>query len=484
MRLVRFRSTVKSAGVLLFSQILLSIAGPIVNLLVVRYLGPQDFGYYASALAVTSFIGILADFGTNQATLKHGSLGDSELGSAFRTGLKVSVTLALVAYAVTVAWFYALDYDATVASLGLLFALRYFATAFIAPSAAVLQTKGAYKDLAVLSVVTSAASWASTLLLLFLGADLRLLAGVPVGVYGLASYCGFCGAVRRCLGGGSWVGGLSLAGYVYDAFIFGLGGTFYKIYHQSDGALLSAMRPSLEVGFYQLSFGVIGSLYVVPGIVFNQVLYPRYFRLSQVDREHYRLLYVLTSKIMLVLGCSLCLGVWAAGGPAVALVFGYEYAPSIGFLLILALAVPFHYWASAIGSVLTTDNLANVKVRVQGLVAVVNLALNLIFIPKYGALCASVTTVACEALLALGYLRVAQRLSMPINVWKDLKVHYFAVVLTAGAVCRFVDLGACVARGCPAFLAALVAALLAYALSPLYITEREKGELLVTHKGS
>lgn len=110
---IRFRGGIKSAGVLLFSQILISIAGPIVNLLVVRYLGPEDFGYYASALAVTSFIGILADFGINQATLKNGSLGDRELNEAFRTGLKVSMTLAVVAYFITVVWFYALRYTDT-----------------------------------------------------------------------------------------------------------------------------------------------------------------------------------------------------------------------------------------------------------------------------------------------------------------------------------------------------------------------------------
>ena len=48
-----------------------------------RYLGPQDYGYYASAMAVTALIAILADFGTNQATLKYGSKGEEDLSDAF-----------------------------------------------------------------------------------------------------------------------------------------------------------------------------------------------------------------------------------------------------------------------------------------------------------------------------------------------------------------------------------------------------------------
>jgi O-antigen/teichoic acid export membrane protein len=396
---IKLRGGIKSAGVLLFSQILISIAGPIVNLLVVRYLGPEDFGYYASALAVTSFIGILADFGINQATLKNGSLGDSELNGAFRTGLKVSMTLAVVAYFITAVWFYVLRYETLIIYLGLLFGFRYFITAFIAPCSAVLQTKSAYKKIALLSVITSAANWLSTLVMLLLGAKLKLLVGVPVFIYGIVTFFCFYYAIRQWIVIANRKGKCDIKSYLYDSLVFGLGGTFYKIYNQSDSALLSAMRPSIEVGFYQVSFGVIGLVYVIPSIVFNQVLYPKYFKLSKTDRGHYQLLYGLTSKLMLVLGCSLCLGIWAIGDIVIKILFGEAYTSSIIYLFILALAVPFRYWASAAGSVLTTDNLAERKVKIQGIVAVINLVINLIFIPIYGALCAAVTTVICEIIL-------------------------------------------------------------------------------------
>ena len=173
--------------------------------------------------------------------------------------------------------------------------------------------------------------------------------------------------------------------FLRDVWVFGLGGTFHQIYYQSGGALLSAMRPPLEVGFYNIPFRFLNIIYMIPGIIFNQVLYPKYFKLSSSDRERYRRFYVLTSKLMLASGVVITLGLWAFGELAIEIVFGKDFGPSTRYLILLAGAVTFRYWASATGAVLTTDNLAERKVRLQGEIALLNLVLNLIFIPLYGA---------------------------------------------------------------------------------------------------
>jgi len=244
------------------------------------------------------------------------------------------------------------------------------------------------------------------------------------------------------------------------------------------------MRPSIEVGFYQVSFGVIGLVYVIPSIVFNQVLYPKYFKLSKTDRGHYQLLYGLTSKLMLVLGCSLCLGIWAIGDIVIKILFGEAYTSSIIYLFILALAVPFRYWASAAGSVLTTDNLAERKVKIQGIVAVINLVINLIFIPIYGALCAAVTTVICEIILAISYLKMVSAFSLTINVWRDLRLHYFILVIGIGAVLRFSDILSGMLWLRSVLLIILVVVLILYMVSPFYLNRKEKGELLISENRS
>ena len=144
MRIVfaKLKPSVMSAGSLVVSQLILQVAGPLISIFVVRYLGPDDYGYYASAMAVTALIGILADFGIIQATMKHGSKGDRDLSTAFRMGRKISFSLASLAYVITLVWFLALNYKPVIIQIGLLLGINYFVMAYRAPAIAVLQTQG------------------------------------------------------------------------------------------------------------------------------------------------------------------------------------------------------------------------------------------------------------------------------------------------------------------------------------------------------
>lgn len=473
---VRFKPSIMSAGNLLASQLLLQVVGPLISLLVVRYLGPQDYGYYASAMAVTALIGILANFGTNQTTLKYGSKGEEDLSDAFRISKVVSFVLASLAFIITLIWFLVLDYEAITIQIGLLFSINYFVTAYRAPASAVLQTKGAYKKLATISVCVSVVQWVTTLAMLLLKADVRLVAGVPTAVAGIVSMMAFSMATKSLMTRPALQVQWGVRQFLRDVWVFGLGGTFHQIYYQSDGALLSAMRSPLEVGFYNVPFRFLNIIYMVPGIIFDQVLYPKYFKLSSSDRERYRRLYVLTSKLMLASGVVVTLGLWAFGELAIEIVFGKDFGPSTRYLIFLAGAVTFRYWASATGAVLATDNLVERKVRLQGGIALLNLALNLILIPLYGALAAAITTVISDMLLSVGYFQLVNKASLRINPWRELKLHYFLGALLLGAIINLVPGWGEIHM---AALVVLIAMLLIYLATSLYFGEEEKAELFI-----
>jgi O-antigen/teichoic acid export membrane protein len=81
-------------------------------------------------------------------------------------------------------------------------------------------------------------------------------------------------------------------------------------------------------------------------------------------------------------------------------------------LNILLLSVPIVFLAHNSGAILTTKNLINKKVRYMGIVALLNIVLNLIVIPKYGAIGAASTTVVSNLVLLILYI---------INVKKNFK---------------------------------------------------------------
>jgi len=142
----------------------------------------------------------------------------------------------------------------------------------------------------------------------------------------------------------------------------------------------------------------------------------------------------------------------------------------------LAGAVTFRYWASATGAVLTTDNLVERKVRLQGGIALLNLALNLILIPLYGALAAAITTVISDMLLSVGYFQLVNKASLRINPWRELKLHYFLGALLLGAIINLVPGWGEIHM---AALVVLIAMLLIYLATSLYFGEEEKAELFI-----
>ena len=112
----------------------------------------------------------------------------------------------------------------------------------------------------------------------------------------------------------------------------------------------------------------------------------------------------------------------------------------------------------------------------QGEIALLNLVLNLIFIPLYGALAAAGTTVLSDMLLSLRYFQSVGKGSLRINPWRDLKLHYFFGVLLTGMI---IELTPCLTEIRKVALIALMAVLLIYVATSLYFGEEEMAELFV-----
>src|SRR5690606_28864934 len=80
---------------------------------------------------------------------------------------------------------------------------------------------------------------------------------------------------------------------------FGLSSAMHQVYHRFDSLLLSLTRDPFEVGAYSVAFRVIQIINSFPGIVFNQVLYPKYFRWFHSSPEKISLYYRMITKWML-----------------------------------------------------------------------------------------------------------------------------------------------------------------------------------------
>jgi O-antigen/teichoic acid export membrane protein len=190
---------------------------------------------------------------------------------------------------------------------------------------------------------------------------------------------------------------------------FALAGVFYLIYFQSDILLLGWMVGPEAAGLYNAAFAVMAAVYLLPSVAYQKYLLPKLHRWAEHDRPRFLAVYRFGNAASLLLGFAVAAALLLVAPWGMPLVFGEAYRTSGQLLLVLALAVPGRYLATSVGSVLVTQDNMRRKVWLMGLTALVNLALNMLLIPRYGVYGAAWATVASESVLVLAYLYAAWR---------------------------------------------------------------------------
>ncbi|MDA3946041.1 MAG: flippase [Helicobacteraceae bacterium] len=188
-----------------------------------------------------------------------------------------------------------------------------------------------------------------------------------------------------------------------NAWPFGLAAFFHLIYFQSDIIFLKYMTGDEAAGVYNVAFTVMVAVYLIPGVLYQKFLLPKLHRWAHHEREKFYKVYRLGNLAMLVLGIIAMLLVWLLSDWAVPLLFGNEYTKAIALLNILAISAPIIFVAFSAGATLVTQEHMKRKVQYMGLVAIINVGLNLILIPFYSAIGAAVATVISNLILLMLY---------------------------------------------------------------------------------
>ena len=206
--------------------------------------------------------------------------------------------------------------------------------------------------------------------------------------------------------------------------------TFFltNLYFRADVPILQHYRPFAEIGWYQLAYKPFEALQFVP-LAIQAVVYPLLGVYFVSDASRLRVAYHRFFKVLVLLGWPLTVGTFVLVHPIGRAFHLFENSePS---LRILAFGIVFLFANSAFYAMLNATNRQGFNAWATGLAAAINIALNLVFIPFYGYLAASVVTVITEAALCtMGWWFVAR--GRP-----DLKLPWLSLswkVLLAGAI--------------------------------------------------
>lgn len=427
-----------------------------LGFLAARWLAPTAFGQYSTAFAFVGLFRLLPDFGMSYASTLAISRDRSIASRTAANLLGFQAVLSAVTLAVCLGLGRALYEDVTwIAVLVLSFdlvlkvlkaTLRWLLKGlerFGAEAVSLLLERTAILALGTASLATGGGVVGFVLAF----AAVRLLDTAGLAAYIHARILPLRVAFDRRV----WL----------DLFRRGLpfayAGLMITLFFQVDAVMLEAMRGSREVGWYRAPVLVLEGLTLVPRVL-SYALIPTMAALHPQSAEAVTALYRRGCKYLLLAGLPIAAFGFLASGPFIGFLFGPDYGPSVTAARVLLPAAAFMFLSNFGETTLACVNRWGTIVVVSTLCLVLNVVLNLFWIPAWGYEGAAWATLVTEAAY---FLLGAAALSLhghPIR-WLALALRpalatgAFAAVLWAA---RDLPLLAASLLACAAFAAATV----------------------------
>lgn len=184
-----------------------------------------------------------------------------------------------------------------------------------------------------------------------------------------------------------------------NSYPYGLSGLFYLIYYQSDILILSYYLDYTEVGYYGFSLVFVTSVCLIPSVYYLTYRLKKIHTLAKNDRLSLKSTYNSHIKYSLIIGLLFYVIFIICIEPFITIVFANKYQPAIYILYGLALYIPIKFLTLNSDSIMHTEGLVEIKVRIMGFAALFNIIINFLLIPKFGITGAIISTITTELFL-------------------------------------------------------------------------------------
>ena len=193
---------------------------------------------------------------------------------------------------------------------------------------------------------------------------------------------------------------------------FAISDTLTLTYMRVDSVLLGIVKGPAAVGLYQAATNLVLYFNVVARSV-NRALYPRMGRAWPDRRGEFGRLRDVSLRVIAFLGVPLAVGSVLLAPRTIDFLYGPAFAPAVLTYQLLALVIPVRMAGHTLSLSLAATDRQTARTVAVTVTALVNVALNLVLIPRWSYLGAAVATVVCETGLLIAYavllLRVAGR---------------------------------------------------------------------------
>ena len=399
----------KNASWLIGGKIAQMVLSFFVSILTARYLGPSNYGTISYVNAYVAFFTSLCTLGINSVIIKDFVEKPQEQGEAVGTTLAMRFVSSFLSVIMIMCIVNVVDHDepttivvAALCSVSLLFQVfdtfNYW-----------FQSRYESKITSIATFVAYAATALYRLVLLALHKDVEWFAFatsvdyIVLGAILFYSYRKYNGPKLSI----TIEKGKSLLGRSYHYILSGM---MVAIYGQTDKFMLKQMLDETSVGYYSLASSVnLMWVFVLQAIIDS--MYPTIMRLYEKDREQFdrknRQLYAIV--IYVSMAAAVCFVLFAP--LVIRILYGDAYMPAVGPLRIITWYTIFSYLGVARNAWIVCENKQKSLKYMYLSAAFINIGLNYLMIPMWGA---------SGAALASLITQICTSLILPC-FWKDMR---------------------------------------------------------------
>lgn len=403
--------------------------------ILVRNLEPESLGKYFFAISFTTIFAIFIDIGMANVLTRETAKNQNNAQNLLSAVLSIKFPLAILSLIITITFVNLFGYSALIKHLIYLSCISMVLDSFTTSFFAIIRGFHNLKFESIGAIIFQFIVMVFGIIMLYFKMDLRWLMMALV----LASSFYFLYAFIIL-----WKKWHIKIMPLYDkvliksmikiALPFGIFAIFQRFYTYFDSVLLLIFAGERAVGLYQPAFKIIFALQFIP-MAFTASLYPAMSNYWINDKQRLTKIFEQALNYIIIISIPISIGIISLSDKIV-LLFKSDYNEATLPIQIIIVALFFIFINFPIGSLLNACDKQKINTINMGIIVCVSIILNLILIPKFQTVGASITVFITNALMfVLGIYWTSKIIRYN---YQKIFITFLKAALSAVVMCVFI----------------------------------------------
>jgi O-antigen/teichoic acid export membrane protein len=428
---VKSNSIFKNSTFLIVGNLLQKVISFYTAILITRYLGPERYGQYTFVISLILIVAVLWNFGFGTIIVRDVSK-DKSLAAKYSGGvIFLKFFFAAIIILLSCLYLKIVNYDNVIIKAILIFGVGNF---LMSINEVFISIFSAYRRMdfsAFIPIIRA------SVLLLAIVVIIQTEGGIIEIFLGYLISFIFVLIFSSCLIKTKFAFPVFnfniqfLKELVIKAFPLLLISVVNIILFRIDAIMLSKMQGDVELGLYGAAYNIFEISIALFPMILMKATFPVISEQFDKNIENMKKLFVILMKYFYLLGIPLSLGTILLGKDIIIVLFGNEYINAGILLSLLGGSIWIFFLSNLLSWTLTAIYKQNYVLLSNFIVMIINIILNFIFIPLYGAKAAALTTLFCELVQLIFLFIVFKRnINMKFNI-KIFKIIFSTIIMSS-----------------------------------------------------